>query len=451
MSGSKNNPEPISSVPAGIPVLAPEAIELVESGAPPGMIRSEHVIALVEAAKVAIDGARSFDVRWAADMRAIKRWQAGDDLTEWDRSILTRAQIQLGNGQLAGEIAERLKCEKSDAKKLIWPDHADLVVWLLDLFDRSISEDQIEHAKVAIDRLKSAGQIMDSLLVGDLLSIATSTMARDLANDTRYQIMEALLMEAFGLFRMYEGEHLAKVTGLQRAVDAGSPDNAFTVAQKELIEKTLIKADRNGELAERIGKLFPPSVIALIEEGRPLGMLDAIEYLRNYDEGDSVTIMCDNPDEGPARAVECCGHWTGWADQRYTGETLLAAINYDNQPAEPFERGQRIRKIRGHDFGQGDAEVVACYRTKAGAWRVVAEHPEGWQFIFEPNQIEPIPHDELSIEIPNSSEKRNWESATAAARHLREVANVLRQGQRVPIGADSMRELAGFLEANNNG
>lgn len=43
----------------------------------------------------------SFDLRWRADMRAIKRWQAanpGNDLT--------------------------------------WPDHADLVVWLLGELDR---------------------------------------------------------------------------------------------------------------------------------------------------------------------------------------------------------------------------------------------------------------------------------------------------------------------------
>ena len=38
-----------------------------------------------------------FDLRWAADMRAIKRWQAAHP-----------------------------------GKDLVWPDHADLVVWLLE-------------------------------------------------------------------------------------------------------------------------------------------------------------------------------------------------------------------------------------------------------------------------------------------------------------------------------
>lgn len=49
-----------------------------------------------------------FDMRWAADMRAIKRWQAatGRDLT--------------------------------------WPDHADLVVWLLEQLD--VAEAKINAA-----------------------------------------------------------------------------------------------------------------------------------------------------------------------------------------------------------------------------------------------------------------------------------------------------------------
>ncbi len=43
------------------------------------------------------DFARTFDLRWKADMRAIKRWQAAHP----------------GND-------------------LVWPDHADLVVWLME-------------------------------------------------------------------------------------------------------------------------------------------------------------------------------------------------------------------------------------------------------------------------------------------------------------------------------
>lgn len=44
---------------------------------------------------------RSFDLRWKADMRAIKRWQA----------------------------------EKPAERELVWPDHADLCVWLMGRLD----------------------------------------------------------------------------------------------------------------------------------------------------------------------------------------------------------------------------------------------------------------------------------------------------------------------------
>ena len=57
----------------------------------------------------------------------------------------------------------------------------------------------------------------------------------------------------------------------------------------------------------------------------------------------------------------------------------------------PFQRGDKIIKLKGHSFGNGDAKVVICYQTLAGEWRVVAEHPEGWQFIFSPSQIAATP------------------------------------------------------------
>jgi hypothetical protein len=45
---------------------------------------------------------QSFDLRWSADMRAIKRWQAAHP-----------------------------------GKELVWPDHADLCVWLLEQLERT--------------------------------------------------------------------------------------------------------------------------------------------------------------------------------------------------------------------------------------------------------------------------------------------------------------------------
>lgn len=65
--------------------------------------------AIAEVAAAALDDIkdqdRSFDLRWNADQRAIKRWQAAAPAGK-DRS-------------------------------LTWPDHADLVVWLLEQLDRT--------------------------------------------------------------------------------------------------------------------------------------------------------------------------------------------------------------------------------------------------------------------------------------------------------------------------
>lgn len=45
------------------------------------------------------------------------------------------------------------------------------------------------------------------------------------------------------------------------------------------------------------------------------------------DEGDTVAILCDNPDFGsPSNAVECNGAWTGYGDRRFEGDSLLAAL-----------------------------------------------------------------------------------------------------------------------------
>lgn len=53
------------------------------------------------------------------------------------------------------------------------------------------------------------------------------------------------------------------------------------------------------------------------------GMLNE---LRN-EEGNSVTIFCDNPDGPPNNAIECCGDWTNWEPLRFERSTLLQCLN----------------------------------------------------------------------------------------------------------------------------
>jgi hypothetical protein len=57
----------------------------------------EHGAALLAMAEECIELQATFDLRWKADMRAIKRWQ-----------------------------------EAHPDRKNVWPDHADMVVWLLE-------------------------------------------------------------------------------------------------------------------------------------------------------------------------------------------------------------------------------------------------------------------------------------------------------------------------------
>lgn len=52
-----------------------------------------------------------------------------------------------------------------------------------------------------------------------------------------------------------------------------------------------------------------------------------VETLR-APEGHTVTLICDNPDFNgqPNSAVECCGDWTLWEEQRFTGDNILEAL-----------------------------------------------------------------------------------------------------------------------------
>lgn len=72
----------------------------------------------------------TFDLRWDADMRAIKRWQAAHP----------------GN-------------------ELVWPDHADMVIWLLEQLDtaRQLAEDRstvigIVHARLRVAIMRALEQ-----------------------------------------------------------------------------------------------------------------------------------------------------------------------------------------------------------------------------------------------------------------------------------------------------
>src|SRR6185437_9620991 len=61
---------------------------------------------------------------------------------------------------------------------------------------------------------------------------------------------------------------------------------------------------------------------------REVEMMRLIDLLRSQ-EGDEVTICCDNPDFNgqPNCAVICNGDWTGWEDRRFAADTVLDALS----------------------------------------------------------------------------------------------------------------------------
>jgi hypothetical protein len=58
-------------------------------------------------------------------------------------------------------------------------------------------------------------------------------------------------------------------------------------------------------------------------------------------EGASVTVCCPNPEGPPNEAVEVVDDWTGWVEERFTGDTLLDALG------AALKARQAVRSRRG--------------------------------------------------------------------------------------------------------
>jgi hypothetical protein len=71
-----------------------------------------------------------------------------------------------------------------------------------------------------------------------------------------------------------------------------------------------------------------PAVTQHERGDREVEIVRLIDVLRS-DEGDSVMILCDNPDFNgqPNCAIICNGDWTGWVDKRFAADTILDALS----------------------------------------------------------------------------------------------------------------------------
>lgn len=99
---------------------------------------------------------------------------------------------------------------------------------------------------------------------------------------------------------------------------------ALTTAQEEAIMDATAQA-----IVNMVQKHLSAEGATGVPEGwRDIECMRLINALR-ADEGDEVTILCDNPDFNgqPNCVVECCGGWTRFGDQRFGGQTLLDALS----------------------------------------------------------------------------------------------------------------------------
>lgn len=124
--------------------------------------------------------------------------------------------------------------------------------------------------------------------------------------------------------------------------------------------------------------------------GNHTALVATITYLR-ADEGDTVSLLCDNPDFSgqPSNAVECNGGWTDWTDKRFNGDSLFAALNNAAlakavatktlSPTAPVEAsGSEREMVAAAAWNAARAIGVADGEDDAGPWPPTAGQ-FGWQ------------------------------------------------------------------------
>lgn len=206
------------------PELAAEAVRLIKAGEE---IRPEHIRAVVDAAEVALGNAPIAQLQWDANMRAIERWQAGDALPAEGRVMLEKAAKRFreyedhhrtkswasdtskggirpsereahertmkaeSNAAMAAEIEALLAKAAPGGRPLLWPDHADLLVWILEQNE-------------ALMRVAPEGISLDEVakLIGDLEQEAAADLRPPSAPHARAARMLQALAEALIAFEV---------------------------------------------------------------------------------------------------------------------------------------------------------------------------------------------------------------------------------------------------------
>lgn len=206
---SRTRPAPIDDID-----LALEGIDLIKRSAPPSELRPAHVLAVVNAAEHVLEQHAAFGLRWDADMRAIERWQAGDILPRDARDLFAEVleYVRHEYPAIQAKIESILVVSAPAGRPLMWPDHADLVVWLLELVHRRPDVPALAEVERVRNRLRTA--IVAS--GGNRLAIDSKAMIDSLVEvalwaDRRAYLAETALAQA-------RGEHAGGTNGRLRLV-----------------------------------------------------------------------------------------------------------------------------------------------------------------------------------------------------------------------------------------
>lgn len=176
-----------------------------------------------------------------------------------------------------------------------------------------------------------------------------------------------------------------------RAPGIGGGEDCSLVGSRAEARTPSREADRDREPsdpfsieAQMAERLNDPEWLAKFNAGedadRPF--LTMVQALR-AEEGDSITLLSDNPEGPPNNAVEVCGSWTNWTDRRFSGSSIhqavLAAYKARLEPQPDPYRG----------IAPADREPAGQFRKAGVLITYDGEFDTGYRYVAIGDDIRP--------------------------------------------------------------
>ncbi len=155
--------------------------------------------------------------------------------------------------------------------------------------------------------------------------IAAMTIERDVRlhelTDDEEEMLLGAAIEAAAIASMPHSEQVEDITLMLLAWENTTPRPSATAVAERIAALT------------RLGWTPPTDAVAGVEwfakPGAALAFCIAVEAIRSGHEGNSIEVLCDNP-EAESRdqqtAVDCCCDFTDWQAKRFYGATPLDAV-----------------------------------------------------------------------------------------------------------------------------